>query len=266
MSAQPEERVVRSADGTEIGLTKLGSGPSLVLVHGGVSAGGAWLPVASAMAEQFTCYVMDRRGRGRSRDGAEYSLDRECEDINAAMDLAGPGSHLLGHSYGGICALEAACRVAPDRLVLYEPPLLFGRQKLEKLIEGVRTAIESNDLDNALTIFLGGGPELSEDEVSALRATPLWKDMVALTPTLTRELEAMTRLGTSLDRYRDLSVPTLLLLGTATSADLNTASRALEEALPDVRTVLLEGQGHAANLTAPDMVAREVADFLLSRH
>ncbi len=42
------------------------------------------------------------------------------------------------------------------------------------------------------------------------------------------------------------------------------ASRVLGEALPNARTVRLEGQAHAANLTAPDLVAREVADFLLA--
>ena len=123
MSSQPEERVARSADGTPIGFLKFGSGPSLVFVHGSVNTGEEWLQVATAMAEQFTCYVMDRRGRGRSGDAAAYSLDRECEDIIAVLEVAGPEAHLLGHSYGAICALETARRLPIGRLVVYEPPL-----------------------------------------------------------------------------------------------------------------------------------------------
>ena len=264
MSVQLQEQTVRSADGTRIGFVKLGSGPSLVLVHGGVSTVDAWLPVATAMAEQFRCYVIDRRGRGRSGDGPEHSLDRECEDIKAVLDIAGPGAHLLGHSYGAICSLEAACRFPVDRLVLYEPPLFFSGQKAEELIEHFCAAMESNQVDQAIALFLKGGPELSDDEVSALQATPLWKEMLELAPTLARELEAINRLGSNLERYRELSVRTLLLVGTASSADLKAASSGLGDTLPNVRTVLLDGQGHVANLLVPDAVAREVTDFLLA--
>ncbi len=57
---------------------------------------------------------------------------------------------------------------------------------------------------------------------------------------------------------------TLLLVGTASSADLKTASSGLEDTLPNVRTVLLDGQSHVANLLVPDVVAREVIEFLLA--
>jgi pimeloyl-ACP methyl ester carboxylesterase len=76
MSAQPEDLSVRSADGTRIGFVKTGSGPALVLVHGVLNTADQWLSVAMAMADHCMCYVMDRRGRGRSDDGADYSLDR----------------------------------------------------------------------------------------------------------------------------------------------------------------------------------------------
>ncbi len=264
MGGQPEEQVVRSADGTRIGFVTLGTGPSLVLVHGGVGTVDQWLPVAKALAGRFTCHLLDRRGRGRSGDAAEHSLVREVEDIEAVLRVAGPAAHLLGHSYGAICALQAACRVPVGRLVLYEPPLPVGGPIAETVVEGVRAAVANRQLDEALALFLRGGVQMPEAELSAFRETALWKEMAALTPTLMRELEAINRLGPSLERYRKLSVETLLLLGTVTPTHLEVASRALEEALPKVRTVLLDGQSHAANLTAPDLVAREVTDFLLS--
>src|SRR6266849_4419003 len=78
-SVEPISEVARSADGSSIGFLRLGSGPALLFVHGSLSSGESWLPVATAMAGRFTCYVMDRRGRGRSGDTADYSLQRECE-------------------------------------------------------------------------------------------------------------------------------------------------------------------------------------------
>lgn len=262
MTDQAQELTARSADGTKIGFTKFGSGPSVVLVHGSVSTGEDWLPVATSMADRFTCYVMDRRGRGRSGDGPEYSLAREGEDIKAVLDCAGPGAHLVGHSYGAICSLEAASRFSVGRLALYEPPLLGGENP-EELARLFRAAMERNQADQAMALFLERGPGLSGAEVAVLQTTPLWKRMVELAPTLPREMDAIRQLRFDLERYRSLSARTLLLVGTASPPHLKTASSGLQDTLPDARTVLLDGQSHIANMLAPDLVAREISEFLL---
>src|SRR4029453_13738776 len=57
------------------------------------------------------------------------------------------------------------------------------------------------------------------------------------------------------DRYRDVSAPTLLLWGSETEHHPSFATRDLERTLPNVRSVRLEGQGHLANLAAPNLVA-----------
>ncbi len=260
----------RSADGTPIGFTRLGSGPALIFVHGSLSAGDSWLKVATAMADRFTCFLMDRRGRGLSGDHADYSLDRECEDIQAVVDAAGPGAHLLGHSYGAICALEAAVRGGISRLVLYEPPLPvegtgIGAHPSAKLLragERFRAAVSSGQLDEALTIGLRDMVQMDAAELSALRATPLWNSMAALTPTWPREMGVVGRLDSNLDRHKQLVIPVLLLVGTTTAAHHQVASTALAGVLPDVQTAHLHGQGHSAFRTAPEMVADEVSKFL----
>src|SRR5699024_9440507 len=101
-----QQGYVHSADGTRIAYTRTGSGPALVLCHGSLSTGYEWLPVAQRLADRFTCYVMTRRGRGRSGTGAAYALQHECDDIQALIEHAGGHAHLLGHSYGALCALE----------------------------------------------------------------------------------------------------------------------------------------------------------------
>jgi pimeloyl-ACP methyl ester carboxylesterase len=206
---------------------------------------------------------MDRRGRGRSGDTADYGLARECEDIKAVLSVAGPRAHLLGHSYGAICALEAALRVPIGRLVLYEPPLPIAGPLVGAALEPYRAAVADGQLEEALTIGLRDIVHLSAHTLAVLRATPLWNRMASLTPTWTRELEVVDRLGPSLDRYAHLSAPTLLLLGTATAAHHQMAAAALSKILPNVRTVQLPGEGHVAHLTVPDIVAKAVTDFLL---
>lgn len=264
MGLEFEEREVQSADGTSIGFSTFGSGPALVLVHGSASSRDAWLPVATALAGQFRCHLMDRRGRGQSGDTLAHTLDREREDVEAVLEVAGSGAHLLGHSYGGLCALEAARHFPLGRLVLYEPPLFHSGPKSEELSAQIRSAMQSDQPDEALACFLKGGPELTDAEVSAFRATPLWKEAVTLAPTFAREVEAISCLKSNLVPYRELSMPTLLLVGTASVAHLKEASSGLQDTLPNAKTVLLEGQGHIANLIAPDLVAREVSDFLLA--
>jgi pimeloyl-ACP methyl ester carboxylesterase len=98
---------VTSKDGTSIASWQSGSGPPLVLVHGTTRDHYAWDQVLPALSQQFTVYAVDRRGRGASEDGPIYTIEREFEDIAAVVDSFSP-VNLLGHSYGGICSLEAA--------------------------------------------------------------------------------------------------------------------------------------------------------------
>jgi len=117
---------VVSADGTVIGFETLGDGPPMLLVHGGTATLSRWAPVQAQLAERYTVHMMDRRGRGISADEAQpYSIQREGEDVAAVLEAIGEDVYLLGHSYGALCAIEAALisgRIG--RIMLYEPPML----------------------------------------------------------------------------------------------------------------------------------------------
>lgn len=219
--------------------------------------------MAGALAERCTCYVMDRWGRGGSDDHADYSLEREVEDIEAVLEAAGPEAYLLGHSSGAIYTLEVARRSPLAGLVLYEPPLHgFHGRFVEEVWPRIRAAAEEGRFEEVVSTFLADEAGLPDDVLASLRETPLWQHRVALAPHSVREWAELIRLRPTVDRYRDVSVPTLLLAGTETEGHPSFATRDLQELLPDVRTALLEGQGHTANLMAPDLVARELLAFL----
>lgn len=63
-------------------------------------------------------------------------------------------------------------------------------------------------------------------------------------------------------RFRDLRVPTLMLLGGASAAAFRTTAHTVAEALPDSHVVVLPGQGHAAMDTATDLFTTEVHGFV----
>jgi pimeloyl-ACP methyl ester carboxylesterase len=116
--------VVFSADGTPIGYRRLGAGSGLILISGDYLAAQHYMQLAGALADAFTVYVPDRRGRGASGPpGDRYGIDRECDDIAALLAESG-AEFLFGHSSGGLIALQAG-RTLPQvsKLAVFEPPL-----------------------------------------------------------------------------------------------------------------------------------------------
>ena len=119
--------VVPGADGVDIGLLSAGSGPPLLLVHGGAGQIERWQPMWDHLSRRWRVTAMDRRGRGSSGDGRDYSIDAEYGDVAAvagalSQETGGP-IDVFGHSYGATCALGATGHSAPFRRVaLYEPP------------------------------------------------------------------------------------------------------------------------------------------------
>jgi pimeloyl-ACP methyl ester carboxylesterase len=100
---------VTSTDGVSIACERLGSGPPVVAVHGGLGTWRSWRRVAERLADRFEFFLIERRGRGDSGDDpAGHSLALEVDDVRAVLDLAGPGAAVIGHSYGGALALEVA--------------------------------------------------------------------------------------------------------------------------------------------------------------
>jgi len=254
---------VRSPDGTEITFVRKGRGEPLVIVHGSLASSENWLPVAMLLVNPFTCFVMDRRGYGRSGDSPHYSIEREYEDIESVLTTAGKGVSLLAHSYGAICALGVATRTEVTHLALYEPPLAVRGSVTGGALGDYRKAIETGDLDGALALGLNKFAGVPSEQIQALRRSPFWSKMAAFAPSWVREVEAIEQLGPDLSRYRDLLVPTLLLSGTRSPKyPLQDATEALAATMKKVQLSRLEGQGHDAHSRAPSLVAERVATFL----
>jgi pimeloyl-ACP methyl ester carboxylesterase len=99
--------------------------------------------------------------------------------------------------------------------------------------------------------------------VAALRRVPpVWQVVRGHAPAQITDDEAIESLGVGLGRYARLDLPVLLLSGGGSPAHLRVRLDALADVLPrPEEVVVLEGQGHMANLRAPGEVAREIAAF-----
>jgi len=233
-----------------------------VLIHGAAADHNRWAPVLPALMERFTVFAIDRRGRGRSGDASDYALEREYEDVVAVVESAGDAVNVLGHSYGGICALEAALLTDRIRkLVLYEPPMGFLKSPPD-VVDRLQTLLEEGRRDELLGYFMQAVAGLPQDQVELLRSLPAWEARLDAADTVPREELASREYVFDPGRFRGLDVPTLYLQGGDSSEPFKAAGEALQGALPDCRGVVMPGQRHAAMDTASDRFTAEVLSFL----
>jgi pimeloyl-ACP methyl ester carboxylesterase len=105
-------------DGARIWYASFGSGPPVILLHGGLGHGGNWgYQVPAILDAGYQAVLIDSRGHGRStRDSSPYRYDRMASDVLAVMDtLQLEKAALVGWSDGACIALILA-DIAPRRV------------------------------------------------------------------------------------------------------------------------------------------------------
>ncbi len=262
---------VVSPDGTTIAYHSSGEGPPVLLVHGGLGDHTRWEALRPLLTPHVTVHAMDRRGRGASGDHPEYQLEREFEDVAAVIDAitnaSGSPVDVYGHSFGGLCAFGAAPLTSNiSRLVLYEgwPPVdPEAWVPPEGLMERLDAMLEDGDRERLVETFLREYVKMTDEQVEAYQQQPSWPARVAAAHTILREERAFP--GTPFDPAdaAKVTVPTRLLVGEDQALDWR--SEVVSEAIPDATVSVLEGQGHTADITAPELVADQLLTFVGAR-
>ena len=266
MDGEPSRRVI-SADGTSIAVFSSGDGPPLILVHGASADHTTFRVVGPMLAKVFSVHAIDRRGRGASGDGRTYSIEREFEDVVAVAEALAAAADapvgVLGHSYGGRCALGAALLTgAIGHVVSYEgAPAPPGASYQPPGIEGrMRALLAAGDRDGTLAVFLREVVGMSDHDLAAYRADPIWPVRAAAAGTILRELTAEADPAASLERLAAVAQPVTQLLGSESLPVFREATVALDARLADGRIVVIDGARHAAHHTHPDAVVRAVRE------
>jgi pimeloyl-ACP methyl ester carboxylesterase len=263
---------VTSADGTIIGYRQLGRGPGVIILHGGLRASHHYMRLAQALADTYTVYLPDRRGRGLSHTTVEaYSITKECEDLCALLQTTS-ARMVFGHSAGGLIALEAALTLPIHKLAVYEPAVSIDGSFPIDWVPAFDQALARNKPIKAMVAFLKG---VRLNWVSTLPQWTLYPlaylmlsgadgcEMGEVLPTITREVQEVQRLDSTHERYRTIAAETLLLCGTNGPLFLRDALHRLAAALPNTRIVELPKLDHnAPDLNAPDVIANQLRRFL----
>jgi pimeloyl-ACP methyl ester carboxylesterase len=263
-------RVVTSPDGTPIAVFSSGVGPPLVLVHGAAADHTTFRVIGPALAERYSVHAIDRRGRGASGDTEPYAIEREFEDVAAVAEaLAGDdpaGVAVIGHSYGGRCALGAALLTdAIAGVVSYEgaptpPDVMYGDMGLADELGALDEARRPAEL---LETFLRRVVGMDDTALAAYRADPVWPLRVAAAHTIPRELRAEGRSDVAgIDALAGVRQPVLQVLGGGSKPEFAHATAALDDRLPDGLVVVIPGARHAAHHTHPAALIETIDTFL----
>jgi pimeloyl-ACP methyl ester carboxylesterase len=252
--------MVTSSDGTTIAFDRLGDGPPVILVCGASTDRMANEPLAEFLAEHFTVFNHDRRGRGDSGDTPHYAVEREVEDIAAVIDAAGGSAFVYGTSSGGALALEAAANgLAVRKLALWEPPFSLdeSRRPPEDQVERYGEMIAAGCRGDAVEYFMSNVVSLPPEFVAYARTQPFWEAQEALAHTLAYDATIMGDYSLPAELAAGVKVPTLVIAGGASFPFMRETAEALAEVLPDGQSRILEGQEHNVDPAALAPVLEE---------
>jgi pimeloyl-ACP methyl ester carboxylesterase len=271
---------VVSKDGTTIGYRQLGTGPGLVLLHGGMMAAQNFMRLAAALSDDFTVTVPDRRGRGASGSFARgHGLQAEVDDLAAVLAQTG-ARDVFGLSSGAIIAMEAALRLPGiDRLAIYEPPLSVDGVDPAAWLPRYDEEIAAGDLPAAMVTLSKGVPVSPVfSRLPRLLGTALMRlaipadaqqtqrddvPLQALIPTMHYDAQVVTDAAGDPSRYRALAIDVLLLGGSKSPPSLTRALDVLAGILPHAERIEIPRVGHMAadNGGQPERVAAVLLPF-----
>lgn len=231
----------------------------MILVDGALCyrAMGPSRPLAKLLAEHFTVFTYDRRGRGESGDTPPYSVEREVEDIEALVKEAGGAAYVYGISSGAALALEAANQLPGiKKLALFEAPFIVDASRLPVSTEywaRIGESIAAGHRSHAVKLFMKavGVPAIF---VALMPLMPAWSKLKAVAQTLPYDGAIVQdhQRGKPLPagRWSSVTMPALVLDGGKSPAWMRRAMRSLAEVLPDAHLRTLEGQTHMVKAKA----------------
>lgn len=265
-----------SRDGTRIGYVSVGRGPSVLVIPGVLSMAADYGAFARALAEHFAVHTIERRGRGVSGpQGHDYSIVKECEDVLAVRTKT-DASLLVGHSYGGLVALEVA-RNRSDfkRIALYEPGVSIDGSMPSSWMPGYEKKLDEGRRVDALVEFTlaDAPPRIQRLPAPLLKlivfmlisVSHQYRQMLRLLDQNLREWHEITRLDNTYPNYGQISADVLLMSGgRSDSRAVDLVMMHLPEVLPHADKMVFANLDHfGIERTAPREVAKAVSDYFL---
>lgn len=257
-----------SKDGTSIAFDKVGEGPALVLVDGAFCfrKNGPTAGLAPLLAQRFTVYSYDRRGRGESTEVLPYSLEREVEDLATVMKYTGEVPFVVGFSSGAALVLHAlASGVSARKAVLFEPPYVGASgidnappRNAGSVLTGL---IKEGKRDEAVKYFMSTVMGIPGIFVFLFRTfgKASWRKNESVAHTLAYDVALMGDFSVPTKIASSVVIPTAVIGGEKSPAKLKSAVEAVSRSIPNSKAIFLRGQSHNVKMS---VLARWCSIFL----
>jgi pimeloyl-ACP methyl ester carboxylesterase len=259
-----------SSDGTTIGYERSGDGPPVIIVDGALCwrEFGPARPLAERLAQDFTVFIYDRRGRGESGDTTPYSVEREVDDLAGLIKEAGGSACLYGPSSGAALVLEAASRGLPvTKVAAFEAPIVTDARPPipSDYVPRLNEYLAQGRRGKAVKHFMRTAIQLPASMVALMGLMPAWPKLKRVAHTLPYDHEL---LGDSagghespIPRWASTPVPTLVLDGGKSPQWMRASQKNIADAIPGAQYRTIPGQTH---MLKPDAVAPILREFFAS--
>ncbi|MGX1809650.1 alpha/beta fold hydrolase [Nocardia sp. NPDC055321] len=268
---------VISADGTRVEYLTVGDGPAVIVVPGALTLAVGFARFSGALSTGFTVHTIQRRGRGGSGpQSPDYTIADDVADI-AALQAKTGAALVVGHSYGGLVALESARRNSGvERLALYEPGVsIAGSLPADWMPAFEKYLAEDKPVDAFVEFVRALGPDI-------VRKMPRWalrrmmpmamkgpeKDAIfgQLAECL-REHREIVRLNDTYANYAEVTAETLLLDGDKDRhAFIEPNHELLASTIPRCERHTIPGVDHfGIDKGDPERVAGVIGEFFSRR-
>jgi pimeloyl-ACP methyl ester carboxylesterase len=250
-----------------------GAGEPVVLLHSSVSGNRQWRSLADALSDRYRALALNLFGYGETTpwpDNPSQSLYAQASLVGLIPGVERGPLHLVGHSFGAAVALKAALllRERVTTLVLIEPNP-FNLLKQEGRIEAF---LEARALRDHVKCFgsLGDWEKVGERFADYWGGDGTWAAMPdkrrsafaqALRPNY-HEWDAVMSEETTLYEWQSIRARTLVMSDPQTRRPIREIVEIFARACPHWRFHRLEGAGHMAPLTGPELVNPVVRRFL----
>ena len=261
--------------GRRVRWARRGSGPPVVFCHGTPWSSRLWAPFAEALSSEFTTYLWDMPGYGRSSKDPEHrvSLDVQGEllhDLIAHWEL--PPPHVVAHDYGGAVALRAlllegsayASLLLADVVALSPWGSDFFR--LVRDHADVFAALPAAIHEGVVRAYVGGASHraLTREQEDMLVGPWLdgagqaafYRQMAEADEAYTRQIEPL---------YPELEVPVLVVWGREDAWIPVDRAHRLAELIPGAGLELVDDAGHLIQLDQPAGLAGILRGWLSSQ-